>query len=78
MREREVATAKPFDAASGTVVGQFPQTLDNNIDCAPIAWSPEITPTVAAISPLGQLVIVFLLGAVTALYLNRRRQSAGA
>jgi hypothetical protein len=37
-------------------------------------WSPEITPAVAAISPLGQLVIVFLLGAVTALYFSRQRQ----
>ena len=63
-----------FDAASGTVVGQFAQTLANNIDCAPVAWSPEIPPNVAAISPLGQMVIVFLLGAVTALYSSRQRE----
>ncbi len=63
-----------FDAASGTVVGQFSQTLANNIDCAPVAWSPEIPPNVAAISPLGQMVIVFLLGAVTALYFSRQRE----
>jgi hypothetical protein len=63
-----------FDAASGTVAGQFPQTLANNIDCAPVAWSPEIPPNVAAISPLGQMVIVFLLGAVTALYFSRQRE----
>jgi len=63
-----------FDAASGAVVDQFPETLANNNDCAPIAWSPELPPTVAAISPLGQMVIVFLLGAVTALYFSRQRQ----
>ena len=62
-----------LDAASGAVVGQFAQTLANNIDCAPVAWSPEIPPNVAAISPLGQMVIVFLLGAVTALYFSRQR-----
>ncbi len=65
--------------SDGSVVANHPIT-DAPIVAQYLAfeWSPEITPSVAAISPLGQLVIVFLLGAVTALYLNRRRQVAGA
>ena len=50
--------------------------LPQNYHYHQLAWSPEITPTVAAISPLGQLVIVFLLGAVTALYFSRQREQA--
>ena len=43
-----------------------------------VAWSPELPPTVAAISPFGQFVIVFMLGGVTALYFSRQRgQTSG-
>lgn len=42
------------------------------------AWSPELPSHVAAISPFGQFIIVFLLGGAAALYLNQKRGSAGA
>ena len=43
------------------------------------AGSPVINASeVTAISPFGQCVVVFLLGGATALYLNRKRESAGA
>ena len=42
------------------------------------SWSPELPSTVAAISPFGQFVIVFMLGGVTALYFSRQRgQTSG-
>ncbi|MDG2051136.1 MAG: hypothetical protein P8M78_13345 [Myxococcota bacterium] len=67
-----------IDAADGSVLGELIKLRGCSPQPRPIAWSPEITPTVAAISPFGQFVIVFMLGGATALYLNRRRQSAGA
>jgi hypothetical protein len=65
--------------SDGSVLSEYPVTnFHQNIGLHNLAWSPEITPTVAAISPLGQLVIVFLLGAVTALYFSRQRgQTSG-
>ena len=67
-----------IDAADGSVLGELIKLRGCSPQPRPIAWSPEITPTVAAISPLGQLVIVFLLGAVTALYFSRQRgQTSG-
>ena len=56
-----------------------PYRNENANYTSPIAWSPVINASeVAAISPFGQFVVVFLLGGATALYLNRKRESAGA
>ena len=61
--------------SDGSVVANHPiANADLDMDRKFFAWSPEITPNVAAISPLGQMVIVFLLGAVTALYFSRQRE----
>jgi len=65
-----------IDAADGSVLSELLQTEGCSPYPRPVAWSPEIAPNVAAISPLGQLVIVFLLGAVTALYFSRQRGQA--
>ena len=76
---RDLLGLPPCEVLVYNVDGTFSHSfVPQNDHYHQLAWSPEITPTVAAISPLGQLVIVFLLGAVTALYLNRRRQVAGA
>ena len=42
------------------------------------AWSPELPEPVPTTSPMGQVLAVLILGGATAVYLNRRRQSAGA
>ena len=55
-----------------------PINNSNSSHTVPIAWTNNVPSSVAAISPLGQLVIVFLLGAVTALYFSRQRgQTSG-
>ena len=66
-----------MDADGGNrhrVLFETPTGVFLDFDAVKHAWSPELPSRVAAISPLGQFVVVFLLGGATALYLNRERE----
>jgi len=42
---------------------------------APVVWSPELPVNVASIPPFGQFLIVFMLGAVSALWIARKNST---
>ena len=62
--------------ADGTDITQL-TSCDYDQNIKDLSYTTSYPSSVAAISPFGQFVVVFLLGGATALYLNRKRESAG-